>query len=269
MDEDRPEAATNRWLGPHERQSLFHVADPRTRSKNIFHAAVVLLLGLLVPAILVVVALDALAAAAVTEESAPVTFLSVQTTLQFVGMGLVGIGFLVWRADPSLVGLRVPTRRDVVILFAGLAAFVGTMLGFELLVSLLDIEVAENVAIERGREHPELFLVFVPIQFLLVAPAEELLFRGVIQGLLRRAYGVVPGILGAGVLFSLVHIPALAGSSGQMATLAVILVTGCLLGALYEYSGNLAVPVIIHAVWNALVFATQYAGAVDALASGW
>jgi len=33
---------------------------------------------------------------------------------------------------------------------------------------------------------------------------------------------------------------------------------GVLLGALYEYSGSLLVPVLVHASWNAVVFGSEY-----------
>jgi len=147
----------------------------------------------------------------------------------------------------------------------GTAVFFVAMGVGTVIISLLGLETAENVAVSRGQENPELFLVFLPIQFLLTAPAEEVLFRGVIQGLFRRAYGVLPGIVLASLLFGLVHYPALAGSDGILTVIALLVATGALLGTLYEYTGNLLVPIVVHAVWNVFVFGNEYLSAVGGI----
>jgi len=253
------------WLGRDPPRPAVAIADTATRSKSILHVLLVLVGALVVPSLLLVLGLAALG---LTESGAPVAYYGAQTALNMLGLGVVGVGYLYWAGETRMATVRWPTRRDGAAILVGGVLFVAVMLGFEALLDLLDVEIAENVAVERGRENPELFLLFVPLQFLLVAPAEEVLFRGAIQGLVRRAYGVVPGVLGAGLIFALFHAPALAGTTGQLPTLGIILVTGCLLGAVYEYSGNLAVPILIHGVWNAIVFSTQYANAVEMVQIG-
>jgi membrane protease YdiL (CAAX protease family) len=97
----------------------------------------------------------------------------------------------------------------------------------------------------------------IPVALFFVGPAEELLFRGVVQGLLRRSFGVVPGLLGASALFGVGHYLAI--SSGSAWTyLLVAGALGLVLGAVYEYTENIVVPAITHGLWNAGLFVINY-----------
>lgn len=97
----------------------------------------------------------------------------------------------------------------------------------------------------------------VPISLLLVAPGEELIFRGVVQGLFRRAYGPVPAILITSALFGVAHYLALSGS-GKLVYVAVAAILGLVLGTVYELSDNLVVPTLAHGVWNSYLFLGQW-----------
>jgi len=263
--DDTDSDTADRWFTPQASEPLFQAGDLAARTEGVVHVVVVALTALLAPAIAVLAVLEPLSAVDITEESTPVLFTGIQTVLNFIALGAVAAAYLYWRRAHSLVGLRRPTRRDGAVIVVGFLGFVGVMLALEFLITLLGLELAENVAIEAGESNPEVFLLFIPLQFLFVAPAEELLFRGVIQGLLRRAYGIVPGIIFAGVVFAVFHVPALVGTTGLLPTLVIIFVTGSLLGALYEYTGTLAVPIVVHALWNALAFGFQYVQAVETL----
>jgi membrane protease YdiL (CAAX protease family) len=189
----------------------------------------------------------------------------VETASNFIGLAVLPLVYLAWRGDWSLVGFGRPTRRDVGVTLVGIVALVAFMQAGEALVTALGYEPATNNAVQTGRENPELFLYYIPIVLVLNSPAEELLFRGVVQGLLRRAYGVIPGIIGASAIFGLVHYSALvaAGSAGAYVVLAIG--SGLILGILYEYTENLLVPIVVHAVWNCLVYLSLYAEATGAL----
>ncbi len=45
----------------------------------------------------------------------------------------------------------------------------------------------------------------IPISFLLIGPGEELLFRGVVQGVLKRSFNSIYSILIASIIFSVAH----------------------------------------------------------------
>jgi hypothetical protein len=246
---------------------LVAVSDWETRLRAIGLALGVVLAALVVGSVFRSVGVEVLALVEMTEASNPVVYHGTGTVLGLLGTLVVPVAYLKWYAEDNLVRLRSPTRRDWLWTGIGLGIFLAVMLASELVISLLDVETAENVAVEQGREHPELFLLLLPVQFLLTAPAEELLYRGVVQGLFRRAYGIVPGILVASALFGLIHYPALAATetNGIFVVIAILAATGVVLGTLYEYTGNLLIPIVVHAVWNTLVFGSQYLDAVGAL----
>lgn len=99
-----------------------------------------------------------------------------------------------------------------------------------------------------------------------VAPAEELLFRGVVQSQLARSYGEGAGWLGGSLIFGAIHAPnALALPSEQQldyVTYAVPVITlvGSYLGYLYKSSEySLAAPTAMHFWYNTLLSATAFA----------
>ncbi|MEF8813878.1 MAG: type II CAAX endopeptidase family protein [Halovenus sp.] len=256
------EEASGLFGGRVERDDLVTSTDWGTRTRCLAYALAVLLGAIVLGSLLTSVGAALLAGIDVTEADSPVVYYASTTALSLAGFLIVAGGYLAVGEDWSLIRARRLTRRDAVWIALGTVVFFVVMGIGTAIVSLLDLETAENIAVERGQENPELFLVFLPIQFLLTAPAEEVLFRGVIQGLLRRAYGVLPGIILASLLFGLIHYPALAGSDGVLTVITLLVATGALLGALYEYTGNLLVPIVVHALWNVFVFGSEYLSAV-------
>ena len=88
---------------------------------------------------------------------------------------------------------------------------------------------------------------------ILAGVGEEALFRGVIQTNFAGAMGVVPALLVTSVLFGLVHFVT--------STYAVMAgVIGLYLGVISIWSGNLFVPMVIHALYDfvALMFLARY-----------
>ncbi len=82
----------------------------------------------------------------------------------------------------------------------------------------------------------------------LVAPiAEEIFFRGILYGFLRR-WGVLTAVVGSTAVFVLAH-----------AITAVIPVTqivgGVVFAVAFEVTGNLIVPITIHVLGNTVLFA--------------
>ncbi len=78
---------------------------------------------------------------------------------------------------------------------------------------------------------------------LLAGIAEELLFRGVIQAGLESWLGEATGLLLASLVFGLVHY--ITRAYFILATLM-----GLYLGLLYQWTGNLLVPVLVHALYD-------------------
>jgi membrane protease YdiL (CAAX protease family) len=82
---------------------------------------------------------------------------------------------------------------------------------------------------------------------------EEMLFRGVLQDVIARELTPLLAIVVAGVLFGLAHAISLAYAI--FATLV-----GLYLGWLFVWSGDLAVPIVTHAVYDfvALVYLARF-----------
>jgi membrane protease YdiL (CAAX protease family) len=235
---------------------LFEVGDLEARRIGIFHS-ILLVLGAFLGAGLLVSIGNGLLAGVGVSSTSPAGQI-VTTAINFVGLLMVPLAYLGWRNDWSLVGVGRPSSRGLLTIVVGSVVLIVFMNGAELLVSSLGFQPPENAAVQSGQDNPELFLYYIPIVLLLNSPAEELLFRGVVQGLLRRAYGVVPGILGAAAIFGLVHYPALVGAGSAEAYIAIALGSGIIFGVLYEYTENLLVPIAVHAAWNCLVYLSLY-----------
>ncbi|TNF26576.1 MAG: CPBP family intramembrane metalloprotease [Deltaproteobacteria bacterium] len=78
-----------------------------------------------------------------------------------------------------------------------------------------------------------------------IAPlTEEVLFRGFLFRSLRGTVGVGTAAVFSGLVFGAVHL-----DPGRLVPLSVL---GAMLALLYEWSGTLLVPVIVHGAWNLL-----------------
>lgn len=159
----------------------------------------------------------------------------------------------------SFIPVRFPSLRDVVWIVGGyVLAFLAVGSG-AWIVSITDTTPASNQVGELGVQNPELLLLLVPLSFLLVGPGEELLFRGVIQGMFREVIGPVPAIVLAAAIFAGIHYVALSGGVGaRLVTIAILFLPSLVFGTAYERSRNLLVPALIHGAYNATLFLGLY-----------
>lgn len=111
---------------------------------------------------------------------------------------------------------------------------------------------------------PELVLVLAPMMLLVVGPAEELLFRNVVQKRLYDAFDRKSAVLVAGVVFAAAHLLSYANPSDAavFVSLASIFFISLLLGFLYEYTENLTVAALAHGLYNATLVVLLYVGLV-------
>ncbi len=192
---------------------------------------------------------------------------AVYTATASAGFGLAALGYVALRDEWDLLHVRPVTRRDLAYVVGGLVALAAVNLAATSLVTAVlslvesvfgtSVEFGTNSVVETGRENPVYFLYMIPVSLLIVGPGEELLFRGVVQGLFRRVAGVVPAVVLASCLFGLVHLPAVSSGSAWpyvFATVALALV----LGALYEYTESILVPAVIHGCWNVAIYVNQW-----------
>lgn len=237
-----------------------HVADASTRLRSLGHVAF-LVVGAFAAAILFVQAgLSVLGLVGVSPAGNEVSLSVISSILQYTGFFAVVYWYFRRFGDFSaLVHTRSLTWRHVGWTVGGFVVLFGANFVVTGLLASLGFEGAQNLIVEQGRDHPALFLYLIPVTILFVAPAEELVFRGAVQGLLRRAYGTALGVVLTAAVFGVVHWFALGGSGSPGATIALIVVLGLVLGTVYELSESIVVSTAVHAGWNVVIFAWEYA----------
>lgn len=240
---------------------LLDVADAGTRLRNLGWAIAAVFGAFALGILLGLVAARALVSLGFSFEADRALFLVVSTIFQFLGFYAAAYWFFQYWGDvDALVHVRRPQPRDLAWAAGGLAVLLGANFVLSELLVSVGLEGAQNEIIEAGREDPILFLYLLPVTVLFVAPAEELLFRGIVQGLFRQAWGVLPGVLLASGFFALAHFLALgAGGGSRLVTIGVIFVLGLVLATVYELAESIVVPAAVHAAWNVTVFAWEYA----------
>jgi membrane protease YdiL (CAAX protease family) len=94
--------------------------------------------------------------------------------------------------------------------------------------------------------NPNAILLFFLVGGLIGPIAEELFFRGIVYGFLRR-WGMLPAILLSTFIFVLAH--------PELPAIPVVQITGGLLFAIaYEVEGTLMAPLSIHIIGNTAIY---------------
>jgi len=86
--------------------------------------------------------------------------------------------------------------------------------------------------------------------FLFVGLAEELLFRGLIQQDLAGAFGWKWGLLGASLMFAIMHL-----TWRSIPELGFVFLAGLILGFLYWKTKSLVAPIVAHGINNVMLVA--------------
>ena len=221
------------------------------------------------------VAIALLATAAISTQGIIEGFKLLQTALGYggnltityiVGGALATVSYIViavlylhYRPVTIHAPLRPPTLREVGWIVGGIIiAFVAAIL-IEATGAALGAGGATNFATAAAVGNPVLVYGLLLVgNILLIGPAEELLFRGVIQGRLRESFGpaIAIGITSLG--FALSHIPSYWIGGSDLFTLGVLFALlgiaagGLILGTIYERTKNLIVVALIHGLINAV-----------------
>lgn len=182
--------------------------------------------------------------------------------LFFTGVSLV---YLRYRGfSLADIGVRKPSLEDWIAAGAGfvglIIAWLAASISSFFVATRFDIEQPQQEIFEMGQQDPMVFVLLGVLSLLIVGPAEELLFRGVIQTRLRENFGVVAGLGIATALFALIHIVGFLEASliSGLLGVSVLFVIGAVLAIVYEYTGNLVIVAILHGVFNAIQAALGY-----------
>lgn len=229
------------------------------RLRAIVVAVLVIVAGFILGGILSLAVLLGLPALGVRLSLTAETVLGL-VVLQGIAFPLTTLAYLRLRGVRfgSFVRTRTPTLRDMAWTVGGY--FLVLLLVFTLLFAAVAVgaPMAERTD-QAALQDPGTLLWLIPLAFLLIAPGEELLFRGAVQGRLRESFGPVGSVVLSSASFAPVHILALSGSvRALMVTVAVLFVPALVFGATYERTNNLLVPILIHGAYNATLFGIAY-----------
>jgi membrane protease YdiL (CAAX protease family) len=212
-------------------------------------------LGLQLLAALLLVRSGLMDADVLDPESGGAGLLGIVVASQLAGL-VVAVLFLRVRGISlrPLVGAVRPLGRHLRLgIGLGLLAIVASTAIVSLLVALSGSEATPEQVLTGGLMETPLQLTLAVIAAVVLAPiAEELLFRGLLHRGLRRRLPIVPATALSSVLFAVVHIDV---ALSQPLALVGLTLVGVVLAVAYERSGSLVVPIVIHAVHNAVTIA--------------
>ncbi|MDZ7849259.1 MAG: type II CAAX endopeptidase family protein [Halodesulfurarchaeum sp.] len=179
-----------------------------------------------------------------------------------IGFVATGTAYLSLRGISirTYVSVRAPGFGDLLWVVGGYVAALSLVFVAGILLTILQVAPeTTNQAAELGMENPELLLWLVPLSILVVAPGEELLFRGVVQGRLREGFEAKVAIPVTAALFASVHYFSLTGAAeARLMAIAILFVPSLVFGYAYERSMNLLVPILIHGLYNSTLVLVLY-----------
>ena len=183
---------------------------------------------------------------------------------QYVAFGGLAVAYLSWRGFDrdgivSYLGVRVPSLKEIGVVFGSWVVILVLILVVSSIVQLLGTETASNQSAELAMGNPAIIPLLIAASFLVIGPCEELLYRGVVQGRLRESLPAAPAIILSAAIFAAIHVMALTGGvSARLTTVTILFVPSLVFGAVYEYTGNLVVPALLHGLHNAVLFTALY-----------
>jgi membrane protease YdiL (CAAX protease family) len=186
-----------------------------------------------------------------------------RTLLQFGGFALAVAGYLAITGEWGLARASLPDARGAALIVGGGIALLAFQYGALFALDQVGLSTGQNEAVVPAGDPVAYYLAMIAVSLAVVGPVEELLFRGVVQGGVRRAFDAVPAVLIGSLAFGLIHFPSVSGTPVERwAYVGVVVVLGAVLGALYEWTDNVAVPGLAHGVYNAAIYAVLFAQAL-------
>ncbi|MBV9840511.1 MAG: CPBP family intramembrane metalloprotease [Sphingomonadaceae bacterium] len=160
-------------------------------------------------------------------------------------VGVNALGNLVWLALAVVGALALRQRLALSFTPLGMAALPAGIVAYGLAVAL--IAISGHTRLQPAPKLAAGPYLAATLGFILGAFAEEALFRGFLQPLLRRAWGTATGVIAAAVGFTIVHF---VGGWRDPISLANIGMAGLWFGLLAVRTGGFGVPFLAHAGWN-------------------
>jgi hypothetical protein len=173
----------------------------------------------------------------------------------YVGFLLTALGFLRYTGKGlAFFDLEWPSRRDLKYVAGGIVAIFAVVFALGVVYALIEVETTPNAITEPGYEDPNFLLVLVPLVIFVNAPAEELLFRNVVQKSLYGPFSRRGAVLTTSAIFALVHIPSYYHPDPIVIASSITVIFGgsIVFGWVYARTDNLVVPSLVHGLFNAI-----------------
>jgi len=192
--------------------------------------------------------------------ASPVAFVTLAVLGQVVFLAL---GYLFVSRRLGGVEAAVPSGGQLGLVAIGSVLVLAVTLGGTAALDAVGLAAPDDAMLVVAESSPWVLLAFAALSLVLVGPAEELFFRGAVQGNLRTAFGPVAAIGLTGLLFGAVHVTGflsagVALSPAVVGMLSLNVLSAVVFGALYERSGNLTVPALVHGLTNAVGLVVVY-----------
>lgn len=179
-----------------------------------------------------------------------------------VGFVFVGWAYLRYRdLTIEYVKIETPSLSDILWAGAGyVSAFALVIISAIILTALNTQPDTANQAAQAGMENPALLLWLVPLSLFVIAPAEEFLYRGIIQSRLRETFVPAVAIPITAAIFASVHYFSLTGGAGgRVIAISILFFPSVVFGIVYEKTNNLVANIIVHGVYNSTLVLIIYA----------
>ncbi|KAB1189111.1 MULTISPECIES: CPBP family intramembrane glutamic endopeptidase [Haloferax] len=231
--------------------------DVIARIRAIIVALAIVAAAILLGVVLTIVAFVPLLALDVSIDITGSSFLVVSLIPSQLAFAVVGVLIIVTLLDGF--SIRVPTRTDIKWVAIGLAASFAAVGLLVAASTFVDLSPVQSVVGEAASVDPTILVVLALLSIFVIAPAEELLFRGAVQGRLRKTFGPVGAIALASAIFASLHaFNFVGGGLVVLVPLAALFLVGAVFGYIYERTQNLAVPIAVHALYNTTLFLSSF-----------
>ncbi|RFP22908.1 CPBP family intramembrane metalloprotease [Duganella sp. BJB488] len=175
-------------------------------------------------------------------------------TIAFAAAGLLVyllIRFIYWRSKTA--GVPAVLRggdMKLTLGYGAMAAFIASAVGLAYLTGLQHSALWADIAKQSAASASTFSRGWLLALAVLAAPlCEEFIFRGLIYGGLRRSMSAMPAMAMSAAIFAVVHPPT---------SMLPVFVLGLCAAWTYERSKTLLGPMLVHAVYNAVVLSWQF-----------
>lgn len=159
---------------------------------------------------------------------------------------LVAMAFIIKR-DIFKIG-KIKYRNIIIGVLSAIGLYILFYTGNIFLGYILPFKDTQMLSVYSNKSGTNQFLIGFLLLFL-IAPGEELYWRGFIQKTLSKRFGENKGYIFGVILYAAVHIV-----TGNLMLVIAALVCGIFWGWLYKKENSLVPVIISHAIWDMAIF---------------